>query len=103
MSGAFAIDTALAVHGIPGKDGVLRFRANERPCEGAKFHSPRPLVTELVKYGNVEAVLCHTCQANLETFLHLSKSEGGLSWAQLREFGNQLRALGKRVLAEGKT
>jgi hypothetical protein len=101
MSGAYAIDSALAVHGIPSQDGDIRFRAGERPCEGAKFHSPRPLITELVRHGTVEAVLCHTCKANLEVLVYLSEQEGELSWTQLREFGNQLRALGRRVIEEG--
>jgi hypothetical protein len=100
---ATAINAALAEHGVPDTDGRVRFRATDRPCEGAAFHSPTVLLTELVHFGSVEAVLCGTCRDNLRTFLYLARQQRRLDWPLLREFGNQLRAVGRAVLAQNRT
>jgi hypothetical protein len=97
-----AIDAALETHGVP--DGDFE-RAAEHPCEGAKFHSPRPLVTRLNRWlkgraDEISVYLCPTCEANLTVLLHLMRSGiTPLDWTVLREFGNQLRALGQRIEA----
>lgn len=88
---------------LPGDDGI--------PCEGAKFHSPRPLFTEEVALvrpdwwpgvntappGAPRASLCGTCRDNLDILLQmLHHADGALDWEIRREFGNDLRALAKR-------
>jgi hypothetical protein len=102
-----AIDAALEAHGVPNQDYV---RAAEHPCEGAKFHSPRPLVTRLNRWlaarqDEIAVFLCPTCEANLAVLLHLLRASDSppLDWTVLREFGNQLRALGQRIEATVST
>lgn len=82
---------------LPGFDDLA--------CEGAKFHSPRPLFTTdvplaLPSWGPgvvgaaPRATLCGTCRDNLNVLLQmLGATEGSLDWAIRREFGNDLRAL----------
>lgn len=90
---------------LPGED--------DTDCEGAKFHSPRPLFvinTPLVLEEwwpedsehaywawAPRAGLCGTCRDNLNILLQmLYATDGDLDWAIRREFGNTLRALAKR-------
>lgn len=71
--------------------------AYEEKCQGAKFHSPNPLVLHEVALGSEQVLLCGTCQANLEVLRHLLvHNEGELDWSVRREFGNQIRALAER-------
>lgn len=71
--------------------------ALESRCQGAKFHSPNPLVLHRVTIGSEEVLLCGTCQTNLEVLRHLLvHNEGELDWPVRREFGNQIRALAER-------
>jgi len=88
-----AIEGALDQFGTPDTDEGF-VRASEHPCQGAQFHSPRPLLTR----PREGVYLCPTCDANLRVLLHLLDStENGLEWIVQREFGNQLRALGKQI------
>lgn len=82
----------------------------DRECEGAKHHSPRPLTvkdTSLVRrewwhedypspiwLNAPRAYLCGTCRGNLSILLQmLHHAEGDLPWEVRREFGNDIRAL----------
>lgn len=86
---------------LPGKLNV-----EEEGCEGAKFHSPNPLlVTEVPlmsplwpgSSGELKVWLCGTCADNLRVYQHLlGQHEGQLEWPIRREFGNLIRALGDR-------
>jgi hypothetical protein len=88
--------------------------ADDFSCEGAKYHSPRPLFvqsTALVRQQWWEgpegerpehaywawaptAWLCGTCRDNLDILLQmLHTGNGDLDWAIRREFGNEIRAL----------
>lgn len=84
--------------------------ADDFACEGAKYHSPRPLFvsdTSLVsrKWWPEDsphatwvmaprAWLCGTCRDNLDILLQmLHTGDGDLAWAIRREFGNEIRAL----------
>lgn len=90
------IEAALDEHGTPRTEE--RFvRASEHPCQGAQFHSPRPLLTrETLEREGV--YLCPTCEANLGVLLYLlDATDNSLEWVVQREFGNQLRALGKQM------
>lgn len=95
-------------HGLP-LPGVL---TEVQGCEGAKFHSPQPLLVR--EYGLDGALvfptdgphteeydtvwLCGTCAANLTVLLCLLKAhDGDLPWEARREFGNLVRALGMRA------
>lgn len=91
------VDHALARHGTPERRLV---RTSEHPCEGAKFHSPSPLVTSRLSkpFLTEEIWLCPTCMANLDCFLYLSQFED-MDWTLLREFGNTLREVGRKVQA----
>jgi hypothetical protein len=65
-----------------------------RQCEGAKFHSPNPLLLSEVEVRGTVVLLCGTCLANLRVLQHLLvKNDGDLPWPVLRDFGNQIRAL----------
>lgn len=87
--------------------------ADDQRCEGAAFHSPRPLFVRDVSLvlpewwgDNPEQAywawapkvwLCGTCADNVNILLQmLYATDGNLDWAIRREFGNALRALAKR-------
>lgn len=87
---------------LPGEDG--------EECEGAAYHSPRPLFTQHTPLVLREwwpehtqqafwtraprASLCGVCRDNLNILLQmLHATNGKLDWEVRREFGNQLRAL----------
>jgi hypothetical protein len=74
---------------LPGK------LSRDFPCEGAKFHSPRPLiVAEVILAGGRKANLCGVCRDNLLVLRELlNKYDGSLPWDVRREFGNRLRSL----------
>lgn len=81
-----------------GTDGVEGTPAVQRACEGAKFHSPTPLVLHerpiSPSGAGRTAWLCSTCWDNLKLLQHLlARSNGRLSWGVRREFGNIIRAL----------
>lgn len=96
MSESQALQQALDTHGLPD---TLSQLSSIHPCQGAKFHSPRPLSTRHWRFGDdVEVYLCPTCESNLEVLLHLDEQTSGLSWPVLREFGNQTRAIWRRIL-----
>lgn len=91
------------------------FLAVDRECEGAKYHSPTPLIINNVvcdpeqgfmKIGFAEryfgvmhtAWLCSTCADNVALYLQLMKKhEGETSWPMRREFGNQVRTVGDQA------
>lgn len=84
-----AIRTILAAipeQRLPGES------ADDRICEGARFHSPTPLRMYRVTVGEREVWLCGSCKDNLAVLLLLEeKGRDDLPWR--RGFGNQLRAL----------
>lgn len=86
---------------------------HEEACEGAVFHSPRPLfvheqllvdqqwwpmeIQHKVYDKAPRAYLCGTCRDNLYLLLQmLHASDGTLDWEIRREYGNLLRALALR-------
>lgn len=85
---------------LPPAPGGFYALADE-VCEGARFHSPKPLVLLKVSIrpgkpqkGDETATLCPTCAANFGLLQNLLvATDGNLSWPTRREFGNQLRAL----------
>lgn len=87
--------------------------ADDQPCEGAKYHSPRPLFTRSTPLVQrrwwaedsteahwvyaPSAWLCGTCRDNLSILLQmLHAADGDLEWEIRREFGNEIRALALR-------
>lgn len=69
--------------------------ATDEPCEGAKFHSPTPLILHDVLLSNGRVVsLCGCCRDNADVLAALiAKFAQDLEWTVRREFGNRLRAL----------
>lgn len=69
-------------------------------CEGAKHHSPTPLVLHEVagRHGST-ALLCGTCLDNYRVYTKASELvDGSLPWDVRREFGNALRAVARRLI-----
>ena len=95
--------TALAQTDTSAIEGVLAY---DETCDGAKFHSPNPLVLHEVTVGDTRVLLCGTCLANLRVLQHLlAAADGSLPWPVLRDFGNQIRALalkGREQSVKGK-
>lgn len=86
---------------LEGTDIVSTFSAElskDQPCEGAKFHSPVPLLVRPRPLPNGETIfLCGTCGDTLTVFGQLlTQNEGELPWEVRREFGNRIRAIGLR-------
>lgn len=73
---------------LPGRlaDGSLA-------CEGAKFHSPTPLVLHEIDIDGRTVTLCGTCWSNVAVLRALLSHHGELPWPVRREFGNKLRGL----------
>lgn len=75
--------------------------SREMECQGARFHSPNPLVVRhvhLAPDGHGEtAVLCGNCADNLGVLKALLlRQDGKVDWPVRREFGNLIRALALR-------
>lgn len=90
--------TALDEAGITPETGSF---ARETDCEGARFHSPNPLVIREVCLApdneGVSALLCGTCADNLAVLQSLLlRHDGDVEWPVRREFGNLVRALALR-------
>lgn len=90
--------TALDEAGITPETGSF---ARETDCEGARFHSPNPLVlcdVPLAPDGQgPTALLCGTCADNLAVLQSLlMRLDGEVEWPVRREFGNLVRALALR-------
>ncbi len=90
--------------------------AEEIVCQGARFHSPRPLIVDeyVVAGGKVTKVvgdqqegsvwLCGTCASNVEVMASLLTAyDGALGWSCRREFGNDVRAIAERGWAKKET
>ena len=86
---------------LPGDD--------QAECEGARFHSPTPLFTHLVRLvppewdAAISAMhsplvhLCGVCRDNLAILQQiLAVHDGKVDWPVRREFGNEIRALALR-------
>lgn len=69
--------------------------AADAECEGAKFHSPTPLLLhEVALPGDRTAILCGICRDNSSVLSALMVTFAEeLEWPVRREFGNRLRAL----------
>jgi hypothetical protein len=74
-------------------------------CQGAKFHSPRPMIVHSFRMGQEgdegEIVyLCGTCTDNVQVLLTLLKGRGGeVSWPVKRCFGNLVRSVADQAYA----
>ena len=89
--------------------GVLA--QGDEPCEGARFHSPRPMLVrefEATPGGLVEVVgvterpgtvwLCGLCADNVNVALHLlAAHDGSLPWQARRGFGHSVRSIARRT------
>lgn len=88
----------------------IDIRLDETVCEGAIYHSPSPLVVDLLPLADPDcwpedidpdlvasapqARLCGTCRVNVALLLNLlHANDGDVAWAVRREFGNHTRAL----------
>jgi hypothetical protein len=71
-------------------------RWGDEECQGAAFHSPKPLNLHEVSLGENRIVyLCGTCWTNLKLYLDLKLHfQGEIPWSVRREFGNRLRSIG---------
>src|SRR4051812_40275684 len=87
-----AIAAAVEEKGVQVKGTV--FSIDGRVCEGARFHSPTPLLLREVRVGKRKVLLCGACADNFALLkLLIAAHEGDPPWELRREFGNQMRAL----------
>lgn len=71
-----------------------RILTQQVSCQGAKFHSPRPLEVHRVTVNQRSILLCGVCRDNLGLLTDLLDVEGEqLAWPVLREFGAGIRSL----------
>jgi hypothetical protein len=74
---------------------------NEHPCEGAEFHSPRPLRVHGYRLPSGRSFwLCGTCRDNIDTYVTLWEKTGGFDWAIQRCFGNSARNVASIIIAD---
>ena len=74
-------------------------------CEGAKFHSPTPLIlheVDLIPWDQTAprlyVKLCGTCRDNLWVYQQIMlRNDGDMTWELQRCFGNRIRGLAKRA------
>ena len=72
---------------------------NVHPCEGAEFHSPRPLKVHGYRItGGHNFWLCGTCKDNIDTYIYLWEQNNGLDWAIQRCFGNHVRRISDMII-----
>lgn len=64
-----------------------------RVCQGAKYHSPSPVLVHEVELADRTVLLCGVCRGNLAVLHTLLGANPKLSWPVLRCFGNRLRSL----------
>lgn len=77
---------------------VKHDRLSTEACQGAKFHSPRPLAVHAYVLPDKHVIyLCGTCRDNLGVYLFLWNAEGGLDWETKRCFGNQIRNVAQKL------
>jgi hypothetical protein len=98
--GSQAVEAALDEWGLPEDGDLVRFSAN--PCQGAKFHSPRPLVVRAYETRDGGVIhLCPVCKDNIDLYDYLiGLYHDELPWPIRREFGNVLREAAKRLFAD---
>lgn len=86
---------------LPGDATV----GNGHQCEGAKYHSPSPLVVHRVPLVDDPlqsrpehwVFLCGTCEDNLNVLMSVLRlCEGDVPWPVRREFGNLIRSVAER-------
>lgn len=80
------------------------------PCEGSRFHNPKPMAVRPVDLAAVlrppvdpkdkdVVYLCGTCKDNLLVYLAvLDSNRGTAPMGVRRDFGNEIRKLGDRSL-----
>lgn len=69
--------------------------AIEHECQGAKFHSPRPMVVHpfpMPQNPGEKIYLCGTCADNVQLLLAF-EAQGPVPWTVKRCFGNLIRAV----------
>lgn len=77
--------------------------AEMHPCEGSKFHSPRPLIVHPFRIKGRALYLCGVCRDNVSTYITLQKeSPEKLTWVVQRGFGNEIRRIADFILAANK-
>lgn len=90
--------------GMVPRGGGWYVTSGTMECEGAKFHSPHPLVLrDVPPWPGLRVtdesqcfVLCGTCADNLGVLQELYEAyDGDVPWPVRREFGNQIQALAK--------
>lgn len=92
-----ALEANPMVH-FDGDDYIETF---QHTCEGARHHSPQPLLVYRTPLSPdddlIVAWLCGTCRSNLHVLQHLIEvNDGDVPWPVRREFGNILRALAEK-------
>jgi hypothetical protein len=71
-------------------------------CDGARFHSPRPMVVHAFRSAGEDAKtihLCGTCADNVHLLMNLIKV-GKVPWAARRCFGNTVRRVAEQAATE---
>lgn len=72
----------------------------EHECQGAKFHSPRPMLVHPFKVDQRTVYLCGTCADNVQVLLALlTAHEGDVPWVVKRCFGNLVRSVAEAAFA----
>lgn len=87
---SFVEETPLAE--LPGVPTV------QHTCQGAKFHSPRPMIVHAFPIEDEIVYLCGTCSDNVQVLLTLLKGHNGqIPWPVQRHFGNLARSVAYQV------
>lgn len=75
--------------------------ASGRECQGAKFHSPRPMTVHPFRVdgpsGERVIHLCGTCEDNVRLLRGLIDARDDVPWRVRRCFGNQVRAVAEHI------
>lgn len=75
--------------------------AEVHACQGAKFHSPRPMIVHRFRVdgpsGERVIHLCGTCEDNVRLLMALLKARTDVPWRVRRCFGNQVRSVAEHT------
>lgn len=73
---------------------------DQHTCQGAKFHSPTPMLVRSLQLGDEIVYLCGTCTDNVQVLASLLRDrQGDVSWPVRRCFGNLARGVAEAVYA----
>lgn len=89
----------LLIQDTPGAE-LPGTTTDQHTCQGAKYHSPTPMIVRPLQLGGEIVYLCGTCTDNVQVLASLLRGrQGDVPWPVRRCFGNLVRGVAGEVYA----